>query len=108
MDAKSEKCILIGYSHEHKGHKCYNPQSKLVQLSCDVVFDEPSSWYSIPPPTLESSEPNSEVEAHLMDVDKTNTQEESPISFWLSVSNEGLSQNGQSDEELVSSYDLTV
>ena len=25
LDAKAEKCILVGYSDEQKGHKCYNP-----------------------------------------------------------------------------------
>ena len=25
LDAKSEKCMLVGYSHEHKGYKCYKP-----------------------------------------------------------------------------------
>ena len=30
LDAKSEKCILIGYSHEQTGYKFYNPQTKQV------------------------------------------------------------------------------
>ena len=34
--------------------------------------------------------------------------EESPISFWLSRSNERLSRNDQLDEDLVSSGDLVV
>ena len=25
LDVKSEKCILVGYSDEQKGYKCYNP-----------------------------------------------------------------------------------
>ena len=25
LDAKAETCILVGYSHEQKGYKCYNP-----------------------------------------------------------------------------------
>jgi hypothetical protein len=25
LDAKAEKCILVGYSDEQKGYKCYNP-----------------------------------------------------------------------------------
>ena len=32
LDAKAGKCILVGYSHEQKGYKCYNPQTKQVLL----------------------------------------------------------------------------
>ena len=45
LDAKSEKCILVSYSNEPKGYKCYNPQTKHAQVSRDVVFDESASWY---------------------------------------------------------------
>ena len=30
LDAKAEKCILVGYSDKQKGYKCYNPQTKYV------------------------------------------------------------------------------
>ena len=26
LDPKSEKCVLVGYSNEQKGYKCYNPR----------------------------------------------------------------------------------
>ena len=51
LDPKSEKCILVGYSHEQKGYKCYNPQTKQTPVSRDVEFDELASWYSLPTPT---------------------------------------------------------
>ena len=44
LDPKSEKCILIGYSLEQKGYKCYNPSTLKVRVSRDVVFDESASW----------------------------------------------------------------
>ena len=25
LDDKAEKCIIVGYSDEKKGYKCYNP-----------------------------------------------------------------------------------
>ena len=40
LDAKAEKCILVGYSDEQKGYKCYNPRTKQAHVSRDVVFDE--------------------------------------------------------------------
>ena len=38
MDAKAEKCILVGYSDEQKGYKCYNPSTKQARVSRNVVF----------------------------------------------------------------------
>ena len=32
LDAKAEKCILVGYSDEQKGYKCYNPRTKEVRV----------------------------------------------------------------------------
>ena len=45
LDPKAEKCIFIGYSLEPKGYKCYNPVTRQVRVSRDVVFDEMASWY---------------------------------------------------------------
>ena len=45
LEAKSENCILVSYSDEQKGYKCYNPRTKHAQVRCDVVFDESVSWY---------------------------------------------------------------
>ena len=30
LDAKAEKCILVGYLDKQKGYKCYNSRTKLV------------------------------------------------------------------------------
>ena len=43
LDPKSEKCILVGYSLEQKGYKCYNPSTRKSRVSRDVVFDESAS-----------------------------------------------------------------
>jgi hypothetical protein len=45
LDAKVEKCILIGYSLEQKGYRCFNLSTRNLQVSRDVVFDEMVSWY---------------------------------------------------------------
>ncbi len=44
LDLKAEKCVFIRYSLEHKGYKCYNPVTREMKVSRDVVFDEMSSW----------------------------------------------------------------
>jgi hypothetical protein len=45
LDPKAKKCIFIGYSLEQKGYKCFNPSTRKLQVSRDVVFDEMISWY---------------------------------------------------------------
>ena len=46
LDPKAEKCVFIGYSLEQKGYKCYNPVTRQLRVSRDVVFDEMASWYA--------------------------------------------------------------
>jgi hypothetical protein len=40
LDKKSEKCIFIGYKDGLKGYKLWNPETKKVVYSQDVVFSE--------------------------------------------------------------------
>ena len=40
MDSKSEKCIFIGYNDGLKGYKLWNPVTRKVVYSRDVVFRE--------------------------------------------------------------------
>ena len=61
LDAKAEKCILVSYSDEQKGYKCYNPSTKQARVSRNVVFDESASWYLPPTPDLNSN-PSSDDE----------------------------------------------
>ena len=44
FDAKSERCILIGYCIESKVYKLYSPISNRVIISRNVVVDESASW----------------------------------------------------------------
>ena len=90
LEAKAEKCILVGYSDEQKGYKYYNPRTKQVRMSRDVVFDESAAWYLPPTPDLNSN-PSSADEVNEVEVPpdkpKIRTREESPISFRLSGPN---------------------
>ncbi len=40
LDPKAKKCIFIGYSLEQKGYRCFNPSTRKLQVSRDVMFDE--------------------------------------------------------------------
>ena len=95
LDTKAEKCILVGYSDEQKGYKCYNPRTKQARVSNDVVFYESTSWY-LPPTTdlnsnLSSDDEDSEAKMP-PDEPEIRTCEESPISFRLSGLNGRLSR----------------
>jgi hypothetical protein len=46
LDPKADKCIFIGYSLEQKGYRCFNPSTRKLQVSRNVVFEEMVSWYS--------------------------------------------------------------
>ena len=108
LDAKAEKYILVAYSDERKGFKCYHPRTKQAWVSQDVVFDELASWYVPSNLTPNNSIPNfdDEVgEAEMpLDEEEIRALEESLISFRLSGPNERLSGNDQS----ASSGDSTV
>ena len=112
LDAKSEKCILVGYLDEQKDYKCYNPLTKHARVSRDVVFDESASWYFPSSTNLDNSIPISEDEVNEAEMplkgEEIRALEESPISFRLSGPNERLSRHDQSDEQSASSGDSIV
>ena len=98
MDAKAVKCILVGYSNEQKGYKCYNPRTKQACVSRDVVFDESTSP---PTPDLDSnlSSDNEVSEAEMPpDEPEIMTREESLISFRLSGPNGRLNRLSRGDD----------
>jgi hypothetical protein len=93
LDAKAEKCVLVGYSDEQKGYQCYNPQAKWACVSRDIVFDESASWYlpSIPQPSSNVSSDGEVSKAEMpQDEPEIGTRPESLISVPLSGPCEGL------------------
>ena len=42
LDAKSRKCILVGYGEVTKGYRLFDPERGKVFLSRDIVFNEGS------------------------------------------------------------------
>ena len=43
LDDNGEQMILLGY-HSTGGYKLFDPKSKQIIISRDVVFDESRSW----------------------------------------------------------------
>ena len=46
LDAKSEKCVFIGYSEHSKAYQFFNPILHKVVVSRDVIFYEGETWKS--------------------------------------------------------------
>ncbi|TXG70982.1 hypothetical protein EZV62_005917 [Acer yangbiense] len=44
LEVKGEKCILVGYGDRTMGYRLYNPITKKVIFSRDVIFEENESW----------------------------------------------------------------
>jgi len=44
LDDKSKKCIFIEYGDRRMGYKLYNPITKKVIMSKDVIFEEDKTW----------------------------------------------------------------
>ena len=44
LDDKSETCIFIGHSEDSKAYRLYNPISKKMITSRDLIFKEKEAW----------------------------------------------------------------
>lgn len=44
LDDRGEKCIFVSYSEESKEYKLFNPLTKKLVVSRDVIFDEDKAW----------------------------------------------------------------
>jgi hypothetical protein len=47
LDMKSQKCILVRYGDNVKVYRLYNPSSKTIIISMDVIFHEKSQLQNI-------------------------------------------------------------
>lgn len=44
LDDRSHKCILLGVSDESKAYRLYDPITKKITISRDVIFEEDAKW----------------------------------------------------------------
>jgi hypothetical protein len=73
LDKKAEKCIFIGYKDGLKGYKLWNPETKKVVYSRDVVFREMKDV--VKQEVLPSKEEPEKIEFDLKDDEADSTKE---------------------------------
>ncbi|CAL0313812.1 unnamed protein product [Lupinus luteus] len=65
LDDKGEKCVFLGVSEASKAYKLYNPLTKMIVTSRDVIFDEERTWeWNGQQPNPNTSEFGFEEEEH--------------------------------------------
>ena len=80
---KSLTCVMFGFSDESKGYMLYNPTTKKITVSKDVVLEETKGW------NWEEDQDNSEVELTWNDDDH----------IWEESDSEGEEGREQANEE---------
>jgi hypothetical protein len=73
LDKKDEKCIFIGYKDGLKGYKLWNPETKKVVYSRDVVFREIKDVFK--QEVLPREEEPEKIEFELKDNESDSTEE---------------------------------
>jgi hypothetical protein len=87
LDKKPKKCIFIGYKDGLKGYKLWNPKTKKVVYSRDVVFREIKDV--VKQEVLPSKEEPKKIEFDLKDDEADSTEEHESVClvrFFLPVS----------------------
>ncbi|KAG6433435.1 hypothetical protein SASPL_105049 [Salvia splendens] len=81
LDNKGEKCIFVGYGDRVMGYKLYNPLTKKVIISRDVVFEEAQTWSWEDKKVASSSEivPDQQEDAREVEEPDSPTSSEGPV-----------------------------
>jgi hypothetical protein len=54
---KALQCRFVGYADDYKGYRCYDPVSKRIKISRNVVFDESNFGHNVVTPEIETYHP---------------------------------------------------
>lgn len=77
LNDKTEKCVFLGISEAFKAYKLFNPLTKNIVTSRDVIFDEENTWdWSKHWPTqilYDNDAEQEQISAHCMSKNSSNT-----------------------------------
>ncbi|KAG6425054.1 hypothetical protein SASPL_115477 [Salvia splendens] len=81
LDDKGEKCIFVGYGDRVMGYKLYNPLTKKMIISRDVVFEEAQTWSWEDKKVASSSEivPDQQEDAREVEEPDSPTSSQGPV-----------------------------
>jgi transposase InsO family protein len=96
LDDKSVKCIFLGVSEESKAYRLYNPISKKIIISRDVIFAENEKWKWNE--TSHSEDLETEDSENLNDVD--DRSEEPVTEAVCDLDNDQVLTEGQAEEHI--------
>jgi hypothetical protein len=81
LDDKGEKCVFLGISECSKAYKLFNPLTKKIVTSRDVVFDEENTWdWNRQQPTQVVFDTDSESEPTPVPIMPNNSSEATPTT----------------------------
>ncbi|MCO5587815.1 hypothetical protein L7F22_041767 [Adiantum nelumboides] len=67
MEPKALERIFLGYPIEKKGYKCYDPTTRQVYVSRDVIFCEHEPWYKPKPVMIDDEYEEQKNVRHVVD-----------------------------------------
>ena len=85
---KTLKCRFLGYAEDYKGYRCYDPLSKHVKISRNVVFDEMNFDNQPANPNLHVATPSPSVEVYYPWLNSelfSNTRDDCPTGCSLGI-----------------------
>ncbi|CAL2227229.1 unnamed protein product [Prunus armeniaca] len=111
LDAKSVKGVFVGYAICEKGYRVFDPFTKKLILSRDVVFDESMTWnwkaqIEIPTAVTNTQDQSkTEIDSSLHEVTEVDNNCASPCSYSQAEEQE---RNIHETAEITKPYDHTL
>ncbi|KAM1470398.1 hypothetical protein ACFX11_041122 [Malus domestica] len=101
LDAKSVKGVFVGYATCEKGYRVFDPCTKKLILSRDVVFDETITW------NWKKHSENSVAVTHIQNSHELGEIQDSASSSYTSSHTEEQESSTHESVEIPQSYDHT-
>jgi hypothetical protein len=105
FEFRSQECVFLGYSRNHKGYKCFHIPTGRMYISRDVVFHEstfPFSSYSSTPQT--ALQPPSIVLPSFLPIPSHSVRSQPMASKTISPNPSPLSASGSTSSFTVSKH----